>query len=392
MKIASSMPSMPRIYIIDDESPNAFAAGRKPENSVVAVTAGLLKKLNRDELQGVIAHEMAHIQNRDILFVTLAGVMMGSIVLLSDIFLRSVFYTGGGRRRSGGRGGGQGAAIFMIIAIVLAIVGPIVARLLYFALSRRREYLADANGALFTRYPEGLASALEKISGDTAALSTANRVTAPLYIINPLHKAGVRASNLTSTHPPIDKRVNILRGMGNSASLIAYNKAFKKAMGKSGDVIPASGLRSTKSVPVRQASPEAKKPESKRKKVQGINDLVEKVNQYAFLACLCGLRMKIPPEMKEKKVKCPRCGRANELPVAELAAIGVLAKSLGDKEKKKQEENAATAGDKGALQYRRKGSGWNSFQCACKQTITLSPAFSAKRTRCPKCKRTIEIA
>jgi heat shock protein HtpX len=157
MKIAAGLPAMPKIYIINDPAPNAFATGRNPQNASVAVTAGLLARLNRDELQGVIAHEISHIVHRDILFVTLAGIMLGSIVLLSQVFLRGMFYSsmGGSRRRysSGGKGGGQAQIVFMIIAIVAAILAPIMAQLLYYALSQRREYLADAGAARLTRYP-----------------------------------------------------------------------------------------------------------------------------------------------------------------------------------------------------------------------------------------------
>ena len=193
MKIAAALPAMPKVYIINDPAPNAFATGRKPETASVAVTAGLLGRLNRDELQGVIAHEISHILHRDILFVTLAGIMLGSIVLLSQVFLRSMFYSSmmGSRRRysSGGRGAGQAQIIMLVVAIICAILAPIMAYLLYFALSRRREYLADAGAARLTRYPEGLAGALEKIANDKSPqLATVNKVTAPMYIVNPFKK------------------------------------------------------------------------------------------------------------------------------------------------------------------------------------------------------------
>jgi heat shock protein HtpX len=196
MKIASGLPKMPRVYIINDAAPNAFATGIKSEESAVAVTAGLLARLNRYELQGVIAHEVSHIVNRDVLFMTIAGIMLGSIVLISQVFLRSLWFTGGGRYRSkSSSGGGQAQLIFMIVAIAFAILGPIMAQLLYFAISRKREYLADASAVRFTRYPEGLAAALEKISNSTQDLRTANKVTAPMYIANPLKKKGRASSN-----------------------------------------------------------------------------------------------------------------------------------------------------------------------------------------------------
>ncbi len=189
MQIAANLPKMPKVYIINEAAPNAFATGIKPESSAITVTAGLLSKLNRDELQGVIAHEMSHIANRDILIMTFAGIMLGSIVLISEVFLRGLWFSGGSSARYRSKSsseGGQAQIVIMVIAIVFAILAPIAAQLLYFAISRRREYLADANGARLTRYPEGLASALEKISSTDLDLKSANKVTAPMFIINPL--------------------------------------------------------------------------------------------------------------------------------------------------------------------------------------------------------------
>ena len=190
MKISANLQAMPQIYIIDDPAPNAFATGKNPEKSSIAVTAGLLSALNRDELQGVIAHEMSHIINRDVLYVTFAGIMLGSIVILSEVFLRSLWYSGGSSRRyrvsSSSKSGGQAQAIIMVIAIVVAILAPIMARLFYFALSRKREYLADASAVRLTRYPEGLASALDKISNTNINFAAANKITAPMYIAMPL--------------------------------------------------------------------------------------------------------------------------------------------------------------------------------------------------------------
>ena len=152
MKISAGLPAMPKIYIINEIAPNAFATGIKPENSAVAVTAGLLARLNRDELQGVIAHEVSHIVNRDVLFMTFAGIMLGSIVLISEIFLRSLWFGGGRYSSKSSKSSGQGQMIIMIVAIVFAILAPILAQLLYFAISRKREYLADASAARLTRY------------------------------------------------------------------------------------------------------------------------------------------------------------------------------------------------------------------------------------------------
>jgi heat shock protein HtpX len=210
LSIAAGLP-MPAVYVIDDTAPNAFATGRDPEHSSVAITTGLMQKLNRDELQGVMAHELSHVGNRDILFATMVGILVGSIALLSDFFLRSLWLGGGRRRKKSG--GGQADAIIMVIGLVFAILAPVFAKLLQLAVSRQREYLADATAAKITRYPEGLASALEKIAGDKEVLEVANRATQHLYIVNPIKPFEKRAKGLLSTHPPIEERVARLRAM-----------------------------------------------------------------------------------------------------------------------------------------------------------------------------------
>lgn len=209
MSIASGLP-MPELYVIEDSAPNAFATGRNPQQAAVAVTTGLLDKLNRDELTGVIAHEMSHIKNFDIRYMMLMGVLVGLVALLSDFALHSLFYRGHGRRS---RNGGSGAWPLLILALALAILAPVVSKLIQLAVSRRREYLADASATQFTRYPEGLASALLKISGDQEVLEVANRATQHLYIVNPIKSFEKRAKTLFSTHPPIAERVRRLRTM-----------------------------------------------------------------------------------------------------------------------------------------------------------------------------------
>ena len=254
MKIAAGLPNIPKIYIINQEAPNAFATGIKPENSAIAVTAGLLSKLNRDELQGVVAHETGHIFNRDIRFMTMAGIMLGSIVLISEIYFRGMWITGGGRRYSSksSKSSGQAQLIIMIAAIALAILAPILARLLYLAISRKREYLADATAVRFTRYPEGLASALEKLSESHLDLPTANKVTAPMYIVNPLKGKGMQMADLTSTHPPISERIRILRSISQGAGFIDYQNAFDKIKRKASPIIPASALANQEKVDIRK--------------------------------------------------------------------------------------------------------------------------------------------
>jgi heat shock protein HtpX len=208
LTIAAGVP-MPAVYIIEDSAPNAFATGRDPEHASLAITKGLLEKLSRDELQGVMALELSHVQNRDILFSMMVGIMVGSIVLVSDFFVRSVIWGRGGRRKGGDKSSGP----LILIGLVLAIIAPLFAKMLQLAVSRQREYLADASGAQLTRYPEGLASALEKISGDKEVLEVANRATQHMYIVNPIKPFEKRAKSLFSTHPPIEERVARLRAM-----------------------------------------------------------------------------------------------------------------------------------------------------------------------------------
>lgn len=211
LAIAAGIPT-PRCYVIDDTAPNAFATGRNPKNSVICVTTGLLQKMNRLELEGVIAHEISHIKNYDVLLQTVAVVMVGVVALLSDWMLRS-FWWGGGRRRSRERSSGNAGAILLLVGIVLAILSPLIAQLIQLAISRRREFLADASGAMLTRYPAGLASALRKIAADPEPLEVANKATAHLYIVNPLKNVGGRVNKLFSTHPPIEERIAALEKM-----------------------------------------------------------------------------------------------------------------------------------------------------------------------------------
>lgn len=385
MKIAANLPVMPKVCIIDDAAPNAFATGIKPERSTIAVTAGLLARLNRDELQGVIAHEMSHIVNRDVLFMTFAGILLGSVVLISEVFLRSLWFSSRSSRRyrSGQRGGGQAQGLIMVVAIVLAILAPILTRLLYFAISRKREYLADASAVRLTRYPEGLASALEKISSTNVVLASANKVTAPMYIVNPLKKKGAALSNLTSTHPPVSERIKILRNMMHRANYLDYQKAFSRVKGRTSVIIPSSGLRQAEVIPIRKASVEKRREEpAKKKGMREIGDLMRAVNKYAFLICACGLKLKIPPDYKKSKITCPRCGREHEVPFAELGAVTSAVGSVMAERGREKEDRASKAGQQ---VYVRKGKGWESFSCSCGRLLQISPAFRGSHIVCGTC-------
>lgn len=215
LAITAGIPKPP-IYIINDSAMNAFATGRDPQHASIAVTSGLISRLNKPQLEGVIAHEMSHIGDYDIRLMTIIVVLVGVVALASDLFLRWTWF-GGGRRTNDNEGGGQFQAIMLLVGIALAILSPLIATVIQLAISRKREYLADANGALLTRYPEGLASALEEIGRDEEPLEVANKATAHLYIADPLKAQGKRSAgwfaNIFNTHPPIEERVKRLRGM-----------------------------------------------------------------------------------------------------------------------------------------------------------------------------------
>lgn len=209
--VSSGLPCTPKLYVVEDAQPNAFATGRNPENAVICVTTGLLDKLEYYELEGVIAHEMAHIKNYDIRLSAVVSVMVGFVVMLSDWFTRIAFY-GGPRRRERDEDNSSGNAIIMIIGLIFLILAPIFSKLMQLALSRKREFLADATAIEFTRNPEGLISALQKISGDPNELKTANQSTENMYITNPFRNKK-NSSSLWSTHPSIEDRVEALRNL-----------------------------------------------------------------------------------------------------------------------------------------------------------------------------------
>ncbi len=315
MKIASGLPKMPDIYIIDDPALNAFATGRDPDRASVAITSGLLSKLNRDELQGVIAHELAHIKNRDVLLMAITAVLLGTIVILAFFVSRFMIFGSMSRtRRSSSSGGGQAQLIIFIVAIVLMILAPILAQLIYFAISRKREYMADASSALYTRYPEGLASALEKLATSTSQLKSASKATAPMYIINPFRKKGRAATNLSSTHPPISERIRILRQMAGGASLADYDRAYRQLHKTGGGIISAPTIAATGTVGLRAAEAEAKGKEPDRlTRTRETEDLMWRLSKYKAITCDCGTTLRIPPKFKESRVKCPHCGKVHSL-------------------------------------------------------------------------------
>lgn len=375
MKIASGLEHMPRIYMVDESAPNAFAIGRKPEDSIIAVTSGLMHRLNRDELQGVIAHEVGHLKNRDVQFMTLAAVLLGSIIIISEMVWRA-FRVGGGRSssRSSSRGNsGGGHAIFIVLALVLLIVGPLLARMLYFAASRSREYLADASSAQFTRYPPGLASALMKVSRASLTMPGVSKATAPMFIVNPLSLDG--GAGIFSSHPPTAERVRILQSMGSGASFADYDTAFRQVKKGSG-IIGGQSLAAAEPVPVREPS----EPESIESKGE-VRATVHRMYGYITVDCDCGSKLRVPETFESSEVICIRCGRKNPLPAAKERFAYTLEKVAS-----KQDQSSAPP-----LMYERKQGGWESFRCTCGNTVQLSPSFSGTRLFCSRCRRKIEV-
>lgn len=328
MKIANGLAVMPDLYIIDSRVPNAFAVGLRPERAAVAVTSGLLARLKRDELQGVIAHEVAHIQNRDTQFMTLAGVTLGALIMIADFYLRHVRRTAPRTRNSEG---GHAVALLTALALILAVLAPVLARVLYFACSRKREYLADACSARATRYPEGLAHALHKIAGEQNRVDIpVNRTLAPMYIVNPLAAHGGRSSWFSS-HPPTKDRINILIGMAGEFSLRAYETMFRHLHSGQG-VIGSRSLHEEQAQTPLAVEAEDDESASPQESWRDAKDIIHRVNGFFMLPCLCGARLKLPPEFDDEEVTCPHCGKKHPVDrdfVEAATSFGTVKELLG---------------------------------------------------------------
>ncbi|MFC1737141.1 M48 family metalloprotease, partial [Candidatus Hydrogenedentota bacterium] len=293
------------------------------------------------------------------------------------------------RYRSSKKGGHPA---MIVIALVLAILAPLLAQGIYLAVSRRREYLADANAAVLTRYPEGLASALEVLGRGTDPIQGASKATAPMYIVNPF-KGKTMAAGLGSTHPPIAERVKVLRGMGGTVSYAQYQKSWRSATGKNAGHLPKSALRQGKSEKARAPLSKKSRAQDNKQRLREAGDLLRKVNQFVFLPCACGLQMKLPPDFKKDTVKCPRCSRDLAVPVAQLAAAQVVAGAIADGigEKTAAVEPSQDTTPHAALEVAKKKGGWMTFKCDCGAAVNLSPSCSVSRVNCSKCGRQIDV-
>jgi heat shock protein HtpX len=340
LQLAAGLEMVPDTYVIDDPAMNAFAIGRDPNKAAVIVTSGLLTKLNRDELQGVVGHEIAHIKNRDVLLMSLCATLLGIMDILSPkqlfkgilkvvpeevqgcfllfivmliaalIFFAIMFYDYTTivlwypNFRS--------TLSFTIILVVIflgipafMLLMPFMGTLIYFAISRRREYLADACSALYTRYPEGLASALEKIATSTDQIIFASKATAPIFIVNPFREQGMPASDITSTHPPISERIRILRAMAH-ASYAEYDRAYREVRGIETGIIPVYATAVSGTLPIRESIPDKL---DHIQRARETSNLIWNVNNYKTINCDCGTKMRLPPSFKLSEVRCPHCGK-----------------------------------------------------------------------------------
>jgi heat shock protein HtpX len=247
----------------------------------------------------------------------ICSVLLGTIVILAWYASRILIFGGmGGSRRSSSSGGGQAQIIILAVGIVFMILAPIAAQLIYFAISRKREYMADASSALYTRYPEGLASALEKLGASTTQLKSANKATAPMYILNPFRQKGRPATDLTSTHPPISERIRILRSMAGGASFNDYNKAYRQVHTGSRGILTPGTVAAAGAVGIRGASSpepigEVYKSE-KAERTREVSDVMLRMNDYQTIDCDCGTKLKVPPSYRGRNVRCPSCGRIHQ--------------------------------------------------------------------------------
>ena len=372
MALAAALSEPPQTYILEDDAPNAFAIDAGSEKTCLVVTSGLLEILDRDELQGVVAHEVGHILNDDVRLMTLAGTLLGGIVLVADVFLQSVLHG----RRIGRRissplvSRGWWTLLPVPLALICSLLTPIVARFIYVLLRKEREYLADATAVRLTRYPAGLASALEKIAASTVPAVLANSVVAPMFIVQPVGMSSL--GNLGGdTHPPVRDRIVILRSLDRSVGLRSYRKAFQKVVRKAATFFAADDLAQAEDYAPREPSTENAFPGyASGGGRRGLRDLLRAVNAHAFLPCVCGLTVKVPPVARHAILACPRCGRELAVPQAlrvEEAETGVP-------------EQAAPR-----QVYHRVGAGWESVVCTCGNLMQLSPAFRGRLVQCKKC-------
>jgi heat shock protein HtpX len=365
MQIAANLPFSPDLFVIDDDSPNAFSTGKSPQSATIVVTTGVLELLNRNELQGVIAHEISHIINRDVLFMTHAAVMLGSIIFLSKIYLRGLIYSGGGRTRK--RSMNRATGLLFILSIIFSLLAPLVANILYVSISKSREYLADASAVRLTRYPFGLMRALQKISGSTYEFKKANSTISSFYINDPFYEA--RPLFQLDTHPPIEKRIEILKSLTHDVNYFTYQKVYSRICGKPGknsNIIPATSLKedSVLSVipPLKEHLQETIIPSSKP--ANHVVEAEKNVTAANIFQYILGVDVTKPDQLNQSYQK----------PIAN-----------NDKSAR------AIRKENGEVVYHRQKNGWESFACLCGSAKHLSPSYKKNELFCTNCSTMIKI-
>ncbi|MDT8272495.1 MAG: M48 family metalloprotease, partial [Desulfomonilia bacterium] len=323
------------------------------------------------------------------LYLTVAATMLGSILIISDVFLRSMWYTPSVRfgSRSRSRSAGRLGAVVLLAAFLLAILGPVLARILYFSISRKREYLADATSARLTRYPEGLASALEKIGAAPARLSSAPSSIAPFYTVNP-YKQHLSRSPF-ATHPPLDERIQILRAMSMGAGYLDYMKAYVEVTRRREALVNPSELSDAERVEIRGSSGDAGTTRISQAAVRKkTGDMIRALNNFAFITCPCGMDIKVPPEYSAGTIACPRCSRQHTIPRADSGDLGsILSQRSMFSETQPFSQETTTKKVRGTSQVVSRIPGqWQEVTCGtCGKSFELSPAFKALQHRCSHC-------
>ena len=295
MSIASGLSTMPEIYIIDEDSPNAFACGKDPQTASVVVTKGLLARLNRDELQAVVAHEISHIVNRDILYLLYTSCLLGCMVFISDFVIK--FLRSCSNRRSF-----NGGAIYIIPFVLISLVLVALSKIFYFCLSKKREYLADACAVQYTRNPMALANALKKIDEEQTYFVNTNPITSAMFIVSPLN-------NKEKTHPPIEKRIQILLRL-SSCNIAAYNNSYQKVLGKKSSIVSKKIIDKpsySKVIPIVATTLANQTVQDKIANHREAYDTMLKMENYIFLKCDCDTKLKVPKELKGQNIPCPHC-------------------------------------------------------------------------------------
>jgi heat shock protein HtpX len=376
ISIAANLNIVPRLHIIYSPVPNAFATGRGPENSAIAVTSGLLNNLNRDELQGVIAHEMSHIINRDALLLTFAGVMVGSVQLIADIFLRSSRFA-----KSGCNTKAPGSRIAVAVALLFAVLTPIIMTAMYFAISRKREYLADASAVRLTRYPEGLASALEKISTYTAGILPVSKLAASMYISNPLKDGDRDWIDWRDTHPPISARIRILREMAGNVNYAEYQTAFSRV--NSGQVLALSGnnIPDADKIPIREGHADTRPEHTSHEDITATYASGISIGQKAVVP-----NYNIPAEETAASVN-----HFGAQPILQGSGSRDISYGSGISTGQRATESVPDT-DRPPQEFILTRKAWDILPClACGATKEISPGFSAPFFVCHRCGRKIYV-